>query len=147
MPATAHDPSSFKRPHPLYSSYTTAPLSPTTTLVTVAGQVAEDIETGVVPSGLEAQLDLCLSRLTAILEDAGAKKTDLTRLMYYISQHGVKEYEVKEGEGAAVKLIGGKVGAWLEGNRPASCFLRVFGMTDDRYLCEFECMAMVTKEP
>jgi hypothetical protein len=65
--------------------------------------------------------------------------------MYYITQRGFDEVEEKEGKGAALKLIGGKVGSWLEGRRPASCFLRVFGMSDEKFLCEFECMAVVTK--
>ena len=140
------DPPFFKKPHPLYASYTTARLSPTTTLVTVAGQVAEDPETGSTPPDLASQLDLCLSRLSACLEHAGATKSDLTRLMYYIAQRGVEQIDHKEGDGAALKLIGGKVAEWLGGSRPASCYLRVFGMSADKFLCEFECMAVVTKE-
>lgn len=144
MPVQAIDPPSFKKTNPLYASYTTVPLSSTTTLVTVAGQVAEDLETGETPSGLSSQLDLCLLRLSTCLDHAGAKKTDITRLMYYITQHGIDQWDSKEGEGAALKLIVDKVGKWLEGNRPASCYNRVFGMTEDKYLCEFECMAVVS---
>jgi hypothetical protein len=66
--------------------------------------------------------------------------------MYYISQRGVEEIDGREGKGAAVRLIGGKVGSWLEGNRPTSCFLRVWGMSDDKFLCEFECQAVVEKK-
>ncbi|RFU27299.1 hypothetical protein B7463_g9042, partial [Scytalidium lignicola] len=146
MPVQAHDPPHFAAPHPFYSSYTTVPLSPTTTLVTVSGQVAQDIETGDTPSDLESQVDLCLSRLSGCLECAGAGKKDITRFMYYISQRGVDEFDEREGKGAAVRLIGGKSGKWLEGNRLASCFPRVFGMSDDKFLCEFECIAVVTKE-
>ncbi len=145
MSVQAQDPSSFKKPHPLYSSYTSVPLSPIATLVTISGQVGEDPATSEVPSTLSAQVDLCLSRMSACLEDAHARKTDITRFMYYITQHGVDEVDEKEGKGAALKLVGGKVGAWLEGHRPASCFLRVFGMSDERFLCEFECMAVVTR--
>lgn len=136
------DPPAFK-PHPLYSSYTSVPISATAVLVIVSGQIAQDPETGETPSELSAQVDLCLSRLWSCLEHAGAKKTDITRFMYYIVQRGVEEVEAKEGKGAATKLIGGKVGAWLEGHRPASCFLRVSGMSDDKFLCEFECQAIV----
>ncbi|KAH8810717.1 Endoribonuclease L-PSP/chorismate mutase-like protein [Xylogone sp. PMI_703] len=146
MPVQAQDPPQFAAPHPLYSSFTTVPLSPTTNLVTISGQVAEDIETGETPSDLASQVDLCLYRLSACLESAGAGKKDIIRFMYYISQRAVKEFDEKEGEGQAVRLIGGKAGKWLEGHRPASCFLRVFGMSDDKFLCEFECMAVVIKE-
>lgn len=146
MSVHAHDPKSFKKLNPLYSSLTTAKLSSTTSLVTVAGQVAQDPETNEVPTGLAAQVDLCLLRLAACLEHAGAKKQDITRFMYYITQRGIDEFDRNEGEGSALKLIGGKVGTWLEGYRPASCYLRVFGMSDDRFLCEFECMAVVTQD-
>lgn len=63
--------------------------------------------------------------------------------MYYITQRGLDEVDEKGGKGAGLKLIAGKVGEWLEGHRPASCYLRVFGMSDDKFLCEFECMAVV----
>ncbi|KAF2492439.1 hypothetical protein BU16DRAFT_620810 [Lophium mytilinum] len=145
MTVKAQDPPSFNKQHPLYASFTSVPLSPTATLITVAGQVAEDPETGETPSDLSAQVDLCLRRLKIILDHAGAGKADITRFMYYVAQGGVDQVEAAKGKGAAIKLVGGKVGEWLEGNRPASCFLRVFGMSDERFLCEFECMAVVTK--
>jgi enamine deaminase RidA (YjgF/YER057c/UK114 family) len=146
MPVTAIDPPVFKSPHPLYSSYTSVPISSTSTLITISGQVAEDPSTGETPSSLPAQIDVCLSRLSSCLDHAGATKADLIRFMYYISQRGVEEIDGREGKGAVVRLIGGKVGSWLEGNRPASCFLRVWGMSDDRFLCEFECQAVVEKK-
>lgn len=146
MTAQTHDPAAFKKPHPLYSSYTSVALSPTAELVTVSGQVAEDPETGETPPDLPSQLSLCLARMSTCLEDAGAKKTDITRLMYYIAQRSVDEMDAREGPGAAGTLIQSVVGKWLEGHRPASCFLRVFGMSHDKFLCEFECMAIVAKE-
>jgi enamine deaminase RidA (YjgF/YER057c/UK114 family) len=149
MPAHAVrpvDPPSFQNPHPLYASYTTVPISPTASLITVAGQVAQDPATNTIPTGLAAQVDLCLSRLSMCLEHAGATKLDITRLMYYIAQPAVDELDGMEGKGAALKLIGGKVMAWQEGHRPAACFLRVQGMSDPVFLCEFECMAVVTKD-
>lgn len=143
MAVEVHDTPSLKGAHPLYSSYTSVQISPVAKLITVSGQVAEDIETGETPSDLASQVTICLARLSACLEDAGATKTDMTRYMYYISQSGIDQVDKVEGDGAALKLIGGIVGKWLEGHRPASCFLRVFGMSDPMYLCEFECMAVV----
>lgn len=142
----AVDPPSFKNPHPLYASYTTVPISTTTSLITVAGQIAQDPITNIIPSGLDAQVDLCLSRLSACLEHAGATKRDITRLMYYIAQPAVDEIDTKEGQGAALKLIGTKVGVWQEGHRPASCFLRVHGLSSPAFLCEFECMAIIQRD-
>jgi enamine deaminase RidA (YjgF/YER057c/UK114 family) len=146
MSVITSDPPAFKKSNPLYAAITSVPLSSTATLVTVSGQVAEDPETGETPSGLAAQVDLCLSRLAICLQHAGTGKTDITRLMYYIAQSAIDDIDTKEGKGGALKVIGQKVGQWLEGHRPASCFLRVFGMSDEKYLCEFECMAVVTKE-
>lgn len=146
MPVKSHDPPQFATPHPLYSSYTTVPLSATSSLVSVAGQVAEDPETGDTPTDLASQVDLCLTRMGACLDHAGAKKNDIIRFMYYITQHGIDQFEEAEGKGSAVRLIGNKVGQWLEGHRPASSYLRVFGMSDEKYLCEFECMAVVKND-
>ncbi|KAJ2979684.1 hypothetical protein NQ176_g3101 [Zarea fungicola] len=134
MSVHPHDPAAFKNPHPVFSSYTSIALSPTTKLLTFAGQVAEDPETGATPPDLGSQVDLCLARLATCLNDAGVKKSDLTRFMYYISQRGIDQVDDKEGSGAAVMLIGAKAAQWLEGHRPASCFLRVFGMTEDKFL-------------
>jgi enamine deaminase RidA (YjgF/YER057c/UK114 family) len=143
MPVQTIDPPTLKSPHPLYSSYTSVPISTTAVLVTISGQVAQDPQTGETPSELSAQVELCLSRLSSCLDHAGATKADITRFMYYIAQRAFDEIDEKEGKGVAARLIGGKVGAWLEGHRPASCFLRVFGMSDDKFLCEFECQAIV----
>jgi enamine deaminase RidA (YjgF/YER057c/UK114 family) len=146
MSVQAHDAPSVKHPHPLFSSFTSARRSDTATLVTISGQSARDPETNETPEGLAPQIDICLSRIDACLQAAGATKGDITRLMYYIVQRGLDEFDAKEGEGAALKLIAQKAGAWLEGNRPASCYLRVLGMSEDKLLCEFECMAVVTKK-
>jgi enamine deaminase RidA (YjgF/YER057c/UK114 family) len=140
------DPPTLGKPNPLYAAITAAPLSPSSTLYTISGQVAEDPSTGTVPAGLAAQLPICLQRIDLCLEHIGAKKTDVIRLMYYIRQGAVEEYEATEGKGAGLKLIGGEVGKWLEGHRPASCYNRSFGMSEDRYACEFEAMVVLSRE-
>ncbi|KAH8929009.1 hypothetical protein BT69DRAFT_1329153 [Atractiella rhizophila] len=145
MSVESTDPPSFK-PHPLYACVNIAALSPTTKLVTVAGQIGQDPTSGEVPSTLSGQVDICLSRLSSCLEHAGAKKGDVTRFMYYLSQRGIEELDKDGGEGTALRLVGGKVAEWLEGHRPAACFLRVFGMSEERYLVEFECMAVVSTQ-
>lgn len=140
------DPPGLGRPNPIYASITAAKLSPTTTLYTVAGQVAEDPSDGSVPASLPAQLDLCLRRLDICLEHIGARKTDISRFMYYIRQGGLDEFDAQQGKGEGLKLIVQKAMGWLEGHRPASCYNRVFGMTDDKYLCEFEMMVITSTE-
>jgi enamine deaminase RidA (YjgF/YER057c/UK114 family) len=140
------DPPTLGKPNPLYGAITAARLSQSTTLYTISGQVAQDPVSGAVPAGLSAQLPVCLRRIDLCLEHIGAKKTDITRLMYYIRQGDVDDYEAAEGHGSALKLIGGVVGKWLEGHRPASCYNRSLGMSDDRYACEFEAMVVLSQE-
>ncbi|KAI9686294.1 MAG: hypothetical protein M1820_010668 [Bogoriella megaspora] len=146
MPVTTIDPPTLGKPHPLYAAITAAPLSPTSTLYTISGQVAEDPVTGTTPPDLSSQLDICLRRLDICLEHINAKKVDITRFMYYIKQSAIEDLDAERGNGSALKLIGGRVGMWMEGHRPASCYNRVFGMSDDKFLCEFEAMAVLTKE-
>jgi len=140
------DPPTLGKPNPLYGNITAAKLSPTTTLYTIAGQVAQDPATGEVPAGLAAQLPVCLKRIGLCLEHIGAKKTDIIRLMYYIRQGALDDHEAAEGQGSGLRLIGGVAGKWLEGHRPASCYNRSFGMSDDRYACEFEAMVVLSQE-
>jgi enamine deaminase RidA (YjgF/YER057c/UK114 family) len=119
-----HDPPTFHKPHPLYSSYTSVPLSSTTTLITISRQVAEDPETGETPSSLPEQIDVCLSRLSTCLQHAGVtNKASITRFMYYIAQRGIDEVDEAEGKkGAALKVVGEKAGAWLEGASTSELF-------------------------
>lgn len=140
------DPPTLGKPNPAYASITSAKLSPTATLYTVAGQVAEDPVDGSIPSGLAAQLDMCFRRLDLCLEHVGATKVDISRFMYYIKQGAIEELDAAEGPGSALKLIVGKAMNWLDGHRPASCYNRVFGMSDDIYLCEFEMMVITSTE-
>jgi enamine deaminase RidA (YjgF/YER057c/UK114 family) len=115
MSVQAHDAPSVKHPHPLFSSFTTARLSDTATLVTISGQSARDPETNETPEGLGPQIDICLSRIDACLKAAGATKGDITRLMYYIVQRGLDELDAKEGKGAALKLIAQRRGRGWRG--------------------------------
>ena len=148
MPGTVEviDPPALGKANPLYGAITAAKLSPSTTLYTISGQVAEDPATGDVPAGLAAQVPLCLKRIDICLEHIGASKTDIARFMYYIRQGHIDEYEAVEGQDTALKLIGGEVGKWLEGHRPSSCYSRTFGMSEDRYACEFEAVVVLSKE-
>lgn len=137
------DPPALGKPNPAYAAITAAKLSPTAVLYTIAGQVAEDPKDGSVPTGFGEQIDLCLRRIDICLESIGATKADMTRFVYYLRQGAMTDYDAKEGEGAATAVVVSKAMAWLEGNRPASCYNRSFGMSDDIYHCEFEAMVVV----
>ena len=139
------DPPSLGIPNPAYAAITAAQLSPTASLYTIAGQVAEDPVNGSVPPGFAEQIDLCLRRIDLCLEYIGATKADMTRFIYYIRQGAIDDYDKGKGKGSARDVLTGKAMAWLEGNRPASCYCRSYGMSDDIYHCEFEAMVVIAK--
>ena len=132
------DPPSLGPAHPLYSDVTIVPMGPNVNLITIAGQVAQPPPSQIspkVPRHLRAQMELCLSRVSTCLEASGAKVTDMTRLMYYITERAWEEDDV-------LNLVTEVVGKWLQGHRPASCFLVVKALSQPEYLCEFEAQAV-----
>ena len=145
MPVRLIDPPALGASNALFAAITAVPLSSTSTLYTISGQVAEDPVTGRTPPDLSSQLDICLRRLDICLTPVDAKKTDITRFMYYIKQSAIDDLDGQQGNGTALKLIVEKAGKWLKGHRPASCYNRVFGMSDDKFLCEFEAMVVLAK--
>lgn len=121
-------------------------MGPNIKFITVAGQVAIPPPSPAspasparkVPRGLRAQIEVCLSRVSTCLEASGAKVTDMTRLMYYLTERAWEEED-------ALKLVLEVVGKWLDGHRPASCFLVVKSLSQPEYLCEFEAQAVVAR--
>ena len=83
-------------------------------------------------------MEVCLSRVSTCLEASGAKITDMTRLMYYLTERAWEEED-------ALKLVLEVVGKWLDGHRPASCLLVVKSLSQPEYLCEFEAQAVVAR--
>lgn len=136
-PVQLHDPPSLGPANPVYANITTVPLSPSATLITVAGQVATRPD-GTIPSTLPEQIDLCLSKLETCLSSVDAKIENLTRFMYYFTENAFQGKETLD-------LVIEKVGAWLKGHRPASCFLVVKSLSRKEFFCEFEGMAVTTK--
>lgn len=141
---TLIDPPALGPGHPLYAHITSVPIGGST-LLTIAGQVPRIPPTKEnphphpsAPSGLRAQMELCLSRLSICLEASGAKVTDLTRLMYYFTERAWEEED-------AMKLVTEVVGKWLGGHRPASVLLVVKGLSQPEFLCEFEGQAVVVR--
>lgn len=123
--------------HPLYSNITLVPFSPTTTLITIAGQVATTPD-GTVPKSLPEQISLCLSKLSHCLHEAGATVHDLTRFMYYFTERAWEQDD-------AMKILLECVEPWLEGHRPASCLLVVRRLSRPELLCEFEGQAVIKR--
>ena len=131
-PVQILDPPSLGPINPVYANITVAPLGPSN-LVTIAGQVATT-PSGSVPSTLEEQIDLCLSKLETCLSAVNGTVQNLTRLVYYFVEHNPD---------TTPQLITQKALAWLKGHRPASCYLVVKSLSKPEFLCEFEAMAVV----
>lgn len=129
------DPPSLGPPNPVFSNVTVVSLSDTVQQINIAGQVATTPD-GEVPDGLEAQMDLCLSKVATCLDAAGATVHDLTRLNYYFVRSawptdGLPGWVVEKAE------------RWLQGHRPASVCLILAALSDPRFLCEFEAHAVI----
>lgn len=123
--------------HPLYSNISLAPLSPTSTLTTIAGQLATS-PSNPTPKRLSDQLTFCLSNFKHCLNEAGATVHDLTRLTYYFTERAWEEEDV-------VKAMMETVALWLEGHRPTSTLVVVKGLAGPEFLCEIEGQAIVSK--
>lgn len=129
------DPPSLGPPNPVYSNMTIVPLSDAVKMITVSGQVARDAE-GNTPDGLAAQMELCLANLKTCLDASGARVHDMTRFMYYIT-------EKVWGQDDVIPIVMKIITPWLQGHRPASCFLVVKSLSEPQFLCEFEAQAVV----
>lgn len=129
------DPPSLGQPNPVYSNITLVSLSDTVKMITVSGQVARDSE-GNTPDGLAAQMELCLSKLSTCLDASGARVHDMTRFMYYVTEKAWEQDDV-------IQTVLNIITPWLQGHRPASCFLVVKSLSEPRFLCEFEAQAVV----
>lgn len=136
-PVKCLDPRSLGPPHPsgVFSNITTVHVGDTN-FVTIAGQIA-DSPTGETPSTIEEQIAVCLSKLKRSLEAVHGTVHHLTRLAYYMVEH-VPETT----PGLPVE----QVLPWLEGHKPASCYLVVKALSKPEYLCEFEAQAVVPRQ-
>ena len=83
--------------------------------MTIAGRVPTRSD-GSVPPTLAEQMDLCFAKIKACLEAADGSVKDLPRVIYYVVAYNPdKTYE----------LVVEKSTGFLQGHRPASCFLGV----------------------
>ncbi|KAI1078221.1 Endoribonuclease L-PSP/chorismate mutase-like protein [Whalleya microplaca] len=132
------NPPGIPSPVSIYSQVTSVPLSPSTKLITIAGQVpvAED---GTVPGTLAEQIDLCLSRVGICLSAVGGKIPDLIRLVYYVTQNA-------HDPETTPRVFMDRLSPWLGGHGPASCYIVVAGLSHPEYMVEFEASAVVASK-
>ena len=133
---TTFDPPALGRtPNPIYANVTSIPISETTQLITIAGQIGQRPD-GAIPGDLGEQMEVCLSRVEACLVAAGGQIADLTRLNYYLTEAAWENPK-------ALDLVYQKCTPWLKGHRPASTLLVVKALAAPGYLCEFEGQAVI----
>ncbi|EXJ91270.1 hypothetical protein A1O1_04380 [Capronia coronata CBS 617.96] len=104
-------------------------------IVSTAGQVGAD-RNGVVPQDIDQQIALAFQNLARCLEAAGAKVTDIFKLVYYIVDYDpAKRRHTKHLE------------RFLDGHRPATTLVPVPALARPEYKFEIEAYAAVRQDP
>ena len=113
---TTHDPHRLWDSRPIFShvASSTGPCR----IVATAGQVGADAHR-VVPADIDSQIALAFQNLTRCLEAAGAKVTDVFKLVYYIVDYD-----------PANRRHTKHLKAWLKGHRPATTLVPVPALAD-----------------
>lgn len=127
------NPASVPAPRPSYSHICTTPLSPTTKLITVAGQIGIDPTTSTVPASFAAQVSAALTNLGACLAAAGATTRDVVKVTQY-----VVDYDPTERARASL------YGEFMGDHRPPSTLVGVACLAEPELSYEIEAMAVVT---
>lgn len=131
MPATIIQPQALAAPR----GYSNGLLYPAgARMLFVAGQIGWNKE-GVFPQGLEAQFDLALENILAVVREAGGDATSIGRLTVYVVDK--RDYMLKTREiGRAYRTRMGK-------HFPAMALVQVSALLEDRALVEIEATAMI----
>ncbi|EXJ68810.1 uncharacterized protein A1O5_07741 [Cladophialophora psammophila CBS 110553] len=104
-------------------------------IVATAGQVGAD-HNRVVPKDIDEQIALAMKNLGRCLEAAGAKVTDVFKLVYYIVDYD-----------PANRRHAKHLKAFLNGHRPATTLVPVPALADPDFKFEIEAYAAVRQEP
>jgi len=129
------NPSDVRPPHPIYSHVQTTPISPTSTLVTIAGQIGVPPVSSSAASTFAEQVEIALSNLKKCLAAAGATPADIVKVTQYIVNLDPKD---KSRVAAYSKFIGD--------HRPPSTVVGVAALAWPELLYEIEAMAIVQKK-
>ena len=130
---TTSNPPSVRPPKPTYSHICTTPLSPTSTLVTIAGQIGAQPD-GTIPPAYADQVRVALANLSKCLEAAGATTRDIV---------SVRHYEVNyDPSNVTRRQI---YTDWIGEHRPPSTLVGVAALAEEALLYEIEAMAVVSR--
>jgi len=133
MSARLINPPSVPPPRPTYSHIQTTPISSTSTLVTIAGQIGIDPDTKSVPPTFSEQVQAALENLGRCLAAVGATPADIIKVTHFVVDLDPKDTSRAE---AWIKFVGD--------HRPPSTLLGVAALADSTLLYEVEAMAIVS---
>lgn len=121
---------------PTYSHISRVPITPTTTLVSIAGQLGWDATTGVIPPTLASQCSLAFSNVERCLRASGACKHDIIQVRQYVVDL-LKNGDDQDPERAKLYI------QWMGDLRPPSTVLGVQSLVHKDLLYEIEVVCLV----
>lgn len=117
---------------PTYSHVLSTPISPTCTLVTIAGQVGVDAETGRIPTTFAEQVRLALGNLGRCLESVGAGPANIINLTHFVVNLDPKDTSRSE-----------EFLKFMAGHRPPGTLVGVAALANPALSYEVQAMAIV----
>ena len=124
---------------PAYSHISRVPLSPTTHLVSFAGQIGRDSATNTTPGTLAEQCSLAFANVDKCLAAAGARKADIVQVRQYVVDL------LRGGQGPDPERVRRYL-EWMGGLTPPSTLLGVQALADTALLYEIEVVCVVHGE-
>ena len=126
------NPPDVRPPHPIYSHVQITPLSSTSTLVTIAGQIGVPPDSASAAPTYSEQVEIALSNVRKCLAAGGATPADIVKVTHYVVNLDPKDKSRLE---AYSKFIGD--------HRPPSTLVGVAALAWPELLYEIEVMAIV----
>ncbi|OAP54788.1 hypothetical protein AYL99_11236 [Fonsecaea erecta] len=122
-------------PRPTYSHVQLTPLSDTSTLVTIAGQIGVDLATKTAPESFIGQVEIALANLGRCLAAVGATPADIVKMTQFVVNLDPTDTSRSEA-----------YSKFMAGHRPPSTLVGVAALAAPNWLYEVEAMAIVHKK-
>ena len=126
------NPPDVRPPHPTYSHVQKTPISATSTLVSIAGQVGVPPDSASAASTFAEQVEIALENLRKCLDAAGATPEDIIKVTQYVVNMDPKD------ESRRVAYTN-----FMGDHRPPSTLVGVAALALPDLLYEIEAMAIV----
>lgn len=126
------DPPTIHESAKTYSHVQATKISPTCTLVTIAGQVGLDRKTGQIPSSVAEQMQIALQNLNECLKAVGATPANLINLTHYV-------VNLDPNDNSRSDLVV----KFLDGHRPPGTLVGVSALAHPSLLYEVQATAIV----